>query len=434
MSKTALRELEEKNANAAHLFGQILDEEVGPLRTDLRDVESRMSAEVKEYVERMETEMRKQDAEIKALKTLINRPGFNIADNDPKLKAQNAKDLFNRACKRGWGSLKREEQKIVRHDDDEGIVSGEKIGHGLDMDIKALYGVDNTTGGFLTVPEYVNELIEAIVQLSDFHSLVNIRTTANPFIKIPKRTQTASASRIIEQATRTETQNPKFGMVQVFPYEAYALCLISRSDLDDSELDLGSFIMQEFSTQFAKLEGNEIINGAGAGDNQCLGFLNDTTITGAAYSGSGGGTGYLLSTGANNFTYPNLVDTLHALKPGYRKGASWVFTTETLGYMRKLTDSQNRPLWGPMGGDLPGQLLGYPYYEMPDMPQVAANNFAVAFGNWKTAYTMVIRKQVSIQVLQERYADQAAVGYMGYYRFGGNTTLSEAIHVLKIHS
>lgn len=431
---TALQDLANKNANVAHLFTQVLDEEVGPLRTDLRDVETRLTGETKQYIERLEADLRRQDAEIKALKTLMNRPGSVLGFDSPEVKVAASKGAFNKALAKGWGSLTAEERKLIKRDDDSGIQTGEKLGHGQDIDIKAMFGADNTTGGFLTVPEYVNELTEAIVLLSDMHSLVTVRTTANPYVKIPKRTQTASAARIVEQATRSETQNPKFGMTQVFPYESYALTLVSRTDLDDSELDLGSFIMQEFSTQFAKLEGNEIINGTGAGDNQCLGLLAEPTITGSAYSGSGGGPGYILSTGSGTFTYANLVDTLHALKTGYRKGASWIFSTETLGAIRKLSDTQGRPLWGPMGSDMPGQLLGYPYVEMPDVPQVAANHFAIGFGNWKTAYTLVVRKQVSIQVLQERYADQNAVGYLGYYRFGGNVKLSEACHFMKIHS
>lgn len=430
----ALADLQHKNANVAHLFQQVLEEEVGDIRTSTADLE-KASGEAKQIIERLEADIRKQDAELKALKLAMNRPGGLTGFDSPEVKKQFRRDSMNKALKHGWGKLTGDERKVVRRDDEEGIESGTKIGHGSNgAEYKALYGADLTGGGFLTVPEYVDELIEAIVLVSDFHSLVNVRTTANPYVKIPKRTQTATASRIVEQATRSETQNPKFGMVQVFPYEAYALSLISRTDLDDSELDLGSFIMAEFATQFAKLEGNEIISGQGAGDNQCLGFLSDTDFTGSAYSGSGGGTGYILSTGANTFTYANLVDTKHALKTMYRKGASWVFTTETLGAISKLTDTTGRPLWGPMAMERPDQLLGYNYYEMPDMPQVSANNFAIGFGNWKTAYTLVIRKQVSIQVLQERYADQNAVGYMGYYRFGGNVTLSEAAHFMKIHS
>lgn len=429
-----LQDLAYKNANAAHIFSQVLEEEVGPIRTELKEVEQRLSGEAKQIIARLEDQIVAQDKEIKELKKLMNRPGTLVGYDSPEAKAAASKSAFNKALKHGWGKLSAEERAFVRHDEDFGIMSGEKVGHGQDVDVKALYGVDNTTGGFLTVPEYVNELIEAIVLVSDMHDLVNVRMTANPYVKIPKRVQTASAARIVEQATRSETQNPKFGMVQIFPYESYALTLISRTDMDDSELDLGSFIMQEFSTQFAKLEGYEIILGAGPGANQCTGFLSDPNITGSAYSGSGGGNGYITSSSAGTFTYLDLVTQVHSLKTGYRKGAGWVFTTETLGAIRKLTDSQGRPLWGPMGADLPGKLLEYPYYEMPDMPQVSAGNFAIGFGNWKQGYTLVIRKQVSVQILQERYADQNAVGYLGYYRFGGNTTLSEAIRVMKIHS
>jgi HK97 family phage major capsid protein len=127
------------------------------------------------------------------------------------------------------------------------------------------------------------------------------------------------------------------------------------------------------------------------------------------------------------------------MKSGYRKGATWLMTTETLGELQALTDSQGRPLWAPIGVNIGETLLGYPYKEMPDMPQDGNNGgsngtFTVAFGNFKVAYQLVIRKQVSIQVLQERYADQNAVGYMGYYRFGGMVKLGEAIKLLKVHS
>ncbi|HEV2579399.1 MAG TPA: phage major capsid protein, partial [Ktedonobacteraceae bacterium] len=349
---TALQDLAYKNANVAHLFTQVLDEEVGPLRTELKAVEDRLSGEAKQIIARLEAEIRKQDAEMKELKKLMNRPGAVVGFDSPEAKAEASRSAFNKALKKGWGALSADERKFVRHDEDFGIASGDQVGHGQDIEVKALYGVDNTTGGFLTVPEYVNELIEAIVLVSDMHDLVNVRMTANPYVKIPKRVQTASAARIVEQATRNETQNPRFGMVQVFPYESYALTLVSRTDMDDSELDLGTFVMSEFSTQFAKLEGYEIINGQGAGANQCLGFLNDPNITTTQYSGSGGGNGYITSSSSGTFGYPDLVTDVHSLKTGYRKGAAWVFTTETLGAIRKLTDSQNRPLWGPMGSEL----------------------------------------------------------------------------------
>lgn len=436
---SVLAELKEKNANVAHLFKQALDEEVGPIRESTNALEA-LSGETKQFIERLENQHRKlegeikdlaqknkdQEAVIKAWQAAANRPGQG-AGNDPEAEKKSRVNAFQKALKTGWGRLTSEERKYVKHDQEAGLETGMTVGHGQDNEYKTLFEADATTGGFLTIPEYVQELIEAIVLVSDMHSLVDIRTTTKPYVMTPKRTQTSSAVRVTEQATRTETQNPKFGMVQVFPYESYALCLISRTDLDDSELDLGSFIMQDFGVQFAKLEGNEVINGLGSGVGQCQGFLTDTGII--------GGGNFTLSSTAASFAVGDFTKLMHSLKTGYRKGASWAFTTETLGAIRGLTDSQGRPLWTPFGtNDLPGQLWGYPYYEMPDMPQMATNAFAVAFGNFKTGYQLVIRKQVSIQVLMERYADQNAVGYMGYYRFGGGVKLAEAIKVMKLHS
>jgi len=426
----ALQNLAEKNASVAHLLTQVLDEEVGPIRTELNEVKSKMSGETRQYIERLEQDLQKQEAELKSLKSIVNRPGAVASMDSPEEKKRASREAFTKALRHGWGTLSPEEKKLVPHDNQ--LANQEKVGHGQLTEHKTMFGSDATTGGFLATPEVADELIKAVVQISDFHSLVNVRMTANPWVMIRKRIQTGSASRTPEQATRTETQTPKFGMVQVQPYAAYALTKISTQDLDDSELDLPSFIMAEFAEQFAKLEGYEIANGNGAGANQCVGFLQDSDIVSTAYPGTGGTTGYTTSSATGGFGYSDLVDLVHALKPVYRKGASWAFTTETLGDMRKLTDAVGRPLWGPMGGDLPGKLLEYTYQEMVDMPSVASGKFPIAFANWKQWYTLVVRKQVSVRVLQERYADEDAFGYMGYYRFGGNVTLAEAGHVLKI--
>src|SRR5580765_1243976 len=288
----ALQDLAHKNANVAHLFTQVLDEEVGPIRTALNEVKEKMSGEGAQIIERMQTELTETKAELKALKTVLNRPGQIGGFDDPKVKAEAGRKAFDKALRVGWGQLDQEEKKLIRLE--RGIAglggSEEKYGHGH-MDIKTMYAADGPSGSFLMTPEIVADLIKAVVQISDFHSLVNVRMTGNPWVIIRKRTQTTSAARTAEQATRTETQNMKFGRVQVFPYTAYALSKIGNEDLEDAELDLAATVMADFAEEFARLEGWEVPNGLGAGANQCYGFLNDSGVTGTAYSGSGGGQG-----------------------------------------------------------------------------------------------------------------------------------------------
>ena len=180
--------------------------------------------------------------------------------------------------------------------------------------------------------------------------------------------------------------------------------------------------MAEFAEQFAKLEGAEILNGTGSG--QCAGIMNDPTVTIGATTAAQG-----------TLDFKSFVTLIHSIKTGYRKGASFVFTTETLGQIRSLTDLQGRPLWTPFGAqNLPGSIYGYPYAEMPDMPQIGNGTKTVLFGNFKRGYQFLMRKQVSIQTLMERYADQNAIGYLGYYRFGGTVKLGECMKLMQIHS
>lgn len=424
-----VKQAEERGKNAFSLFQQYLEESLGPVRTEvkaLKDRSNELPAETKQILENLQVKVNEAVAQSNALKAAmaaISAPGFtNIASELPEqLESKARKAAFNKFLKAGTiNALKDEERKYIKWDINEGI------------ETKALYTADATTGGFLTTPEYVDDLLKNIVLISPMNEIVEMRMTAKPWVMTPKRTQTASAVRVAEQATRTETQNPKFGLVQNFPYEAYAFTLVSRTDLDDSELDLASFLMAEFAEQFAKLQGYEFINGLGSAAGQAFGFLNDATI-------NNGGNGTVTTASSGVIDYPSLVKTKFSLKPGYLPNSTWIATNETWGAIQQMTDNQNRPLWVPFGGDLPNTFMGRPWRIMPDMPEMASNGgsagaLALAFGDFRNGYQGVVRKQVSMQVLNERYADQNAVGFFGYYRFGGTTKISEAIKTLKIHT
>lgn len=418
---------EEKYQNLIKLFEGKLDEDLGPIRESFEN----LSGETKSFLEQMNAKFHEQEEEIKQLKLAAQRPTLGGDDEQKEISLKRRKAM-NRALKHGWGALSKEDKGFVHHASSDPYANAmvARPGQDPDLEAKTLYAADGTTGGFLAVPEFVNDLIKAIVLISPMLGVVDVRQTNNPYIMIPKRTSTGTASRIAEQVTRTETTNPRFGLVQVTPFESYALTLVSQTDLDDSEIDLAQFVNDDMSEQFAKLAGAEIINGAGPGSGQCLGFLNDTSITGAATTSSVAG-----SWNASDFT-----KLIHSLKTGYRQGAVFLGATESLGQIRGLTDTTGRPLWQPFGADgATGQIYGYNFIEAPDMPQTALNGgssqaLALAFGNFKKGYQAVIRKQMSIRTLNERYADQNAVGYLGYYRFGGVTKLSEAIRVMKCHS
>lgn len=423
MTTLDIKNQEHKTGNTFHLFQQYLDESLGNIRTEVTALRANplLSGESKQTIERLQTAVNEQAAQLKALQIALNAPrvGGDMTVND---EAAQRKAAYNKALRFGVGSLKEDERKHIKLD----------IESGINTEYKAMYQSDATTGGFLSTPEYVNQLIEFIVLVSPMPDVVDMRVTSKPWVMTPRVTTVPTAVRVAEQATRTETTNPKFGLVQNFPYESYAFTLVSRTDMDDSELDLGEYLNRSFATQFAKLQGYEYINGRGSNAGESFGFLNDTVI-----NNSGNGSVTTASSGA--IDYASLVKLKQSLKPAYWVNSKWLFTNETLGSIQQLTDTQGRPLWAPFGGVIPDTLFGKPYVIMPDMPQMAANGgssgaLAIAVGDFKQGYQGVVRKQVSMQALYERYADQNAVGFFGYFRFGGTVKLQEAIKTLKIHA
>ena len=69
----------------------------------------------------------------------------------------------------------------------------------------------------------------------------------------------------------------------------------------------------------------------------------------------------------------------------------------TVSAVRKFKDGEGNYIWSPAGQ--PGQtssLLGYPVTEIETMPDVAANSFSVAFGDFAKGYLIVDRAGVQV--------------------------------------
>lgn len=69
---------------------------------------------------------------------------------------------------------------------------------------------------------------------------------------------------------------------------------------------------------------------------------------------------------------------------------------------------------------------------MPDMPDVAANAYPIAFGDWRRAYRIVDR--VSVSVLRDPFTQQTSgnVRFHARRRVGGAVVLGEAFVKLKV--
>lgn len=292
---------------------------------------------------------------------------------------------------------------------------------------KALVVADDTAGGYLAPSSFSNELVKAVVEMSPFRSVARVMNIGSRSIRIPKRTGTFSAVWTGESSTRSETEGLTFGQTEIIAPELYALVDLSNQLIEDSEVNIQSELSSEFAGQFAVAEGAAFINGNAAERPQ---GIMDSSVSGFAEVASGAANALAHATEAEA---DGFIDAFHALKTAYAQNGTWLLNRTTLAEVRKLKDSQNQYIWQPGLADLrPNTILGAPYVEMPDMPDVAANAYPVAFGDWRRAYRIVDR--ISMSVLRDPYTQQTSgnVRFHARRRVGGAVVLGEAFVKLKI--
>lgn len=299
-----------------------------------------------------------------------------------------------------------------------------KIAKPGDLEGKALSLGDDTAGGFLATPEFVNDIIKAIVLISPLRSYANVRKTSNRSVLYPVRKGVYAAKWVSETGTRSETTGLKYGLEEIPNHEMYSEVLISNQDLEDSAFDMDTQLQLEATEEFAKAEGTAFIKGTGIG--QPEGILTNSSVT----------TNYVAGTDASKIVYAGLANLYYGLKSGYAANATWLMNRQTIGAIRQIVDGQQRPLWEPgfpgFSGMEPPTIFGRPYAEMPDMPDVGSNAFPVAFGDFKRGYLIVDRVTMVVQRLVEKYAEQGQVAYLVRKRVGGQVVLAESIKVMKI--
>lgn len=288
---------------------------------------------------------------------------------------------------------------------------------------KLLTEGDATGGGFFVVPEYVDEIIKSIILISQIRGYAKVRTTNSNSVKLPKRLSTFAASWTAEAAQQGEALGLKYGMDDVPNHAMTAISRISMEDLEDNMFDMAAQINDEIAEQFALAEGTAFVNGNGKG--QPEGFMFNSSVASDK-------TGQ-----ATALTYQGFVNAAHNLKTVYAKEATWFLNRQSIGAVRLLVDGQGRPIWQPFAqsglaeGNAP-TIVGVPYAEIPDMPNVGAGTYPVAIGAWKRAYVIVDRISISVKRDDVTQADQGVVRFLARKRVGGQLVLSEAVRKIQV--
>lgn len=291
------------------------------------------------------------------------------------------------------------------------------------------------SGGFFVLPEVESEILRVAKATTAMRQLASVRTISGPSLKKPVSKGGATAAWVGERDTRDETDTPKLEVLEITAREMYAEPAASQILLDDSFTDVAAWLGEEAGVAFSDLEAAAFINGAGAQTPR--GILAYDKVANGSYAW--GKVGFIASgkAGAWADTDPadKLIDLVHALKPRYRQNGAFLMNDLTMASARKLksttgTGASNSYLWEPsLQAGQPPRLLGYAVYSDDNMPDIGADKFAIAFGDFKSAYQIVDRAGIS--VLRDPYTLKGFVKFYTTRRVGGGVVNYEAYKLMK---
>lgn len=304
-----------------------------------------------------------------------------------------------------------------------------------DLEVKAALRTDSDPDGGYLVPEEESATVDRVLgTVSVMRQLATVMTiSAGVYKKLVGQGGTSSGW-VGERETRSETNTSTLAELAFPVMELYANPAITQTMLDDARLDIGAWLANEVAIEFAEEEGAAFISGSGV--NRPRGILSYTTVANASYSW--GNIGHVVTGSAADFIAEDpvdpFIDLVYSLKQGYRQNATWLMNRTNQGKVRKFKDDQDNYMWTPpfMGGvqvAQPATFLGYPIADDDNMPDVAANAYPVAFGDFRRGYLIVDR--FGIRVLRDPYTNKPYVHFYTTKRVGGGVANFEAIKLLK---
>ena len=282
-------------------------------------------------------------------------------------------------------------------------------------------------GGYVAPPELDRMIESRLRQVSPMREIATVRTTGANVFKKPISLTAAGSGWVAETGARTQTDTPTLALLEFPTAELYANLAATQTLLDDSFVNLEEWIAAEVEEAFAGQERAAFVSGDG--DDCPRGFLDYDLV--AEGSHVWGKIGYVATGVDGTFgatPVDKLIDLIYAPKSQFRQNARFVMNRKTVSAVRKLKDGDNRYIWEPndSGGST---LLGYPITEIEDMPDIATDAAAIAFGDFARGYLIVDR--AGVRVLRDPYSAKPYVLFYVTKRVGGGVQNFDAIKALK---
>lgn len=259
----------------------------------------------------------------------------------------------------------------------------------------------SSSGGKLIPTSIANKIIKKVYDICPIlekSSKYNVKGN----LDIPYYDDSASGITVAYQKefTAMTSSSGKFTTITLTGYLAGALSKISRSLINNSQFNIVDYVIDEMAYAIKRFIEKELLIG-----------------TADKVTGLSDLTNAVTTASATAITADEIIKLHDSIKDEFQSGAIWIMSSATRTALRLLKSTTgyyllNDEISSPFGTTL----LGKPVYVSDNMPDIGAGKTAVYYGDMKGLATK-FNEEINIEVLREKYADEHAVGVIGWFEF-----------------
>jgi len=212
-----------------------------------------------------------------------------------------------------------------------------------------------------------------------------------------------------------------FGTVEMTGFVAGAFAQISKKLINNTDVDIVPFIVDQMAEAFKVFLENELINGT------------DDKATGLLAGISAGAT--VTATHKSSVNADELIAVQMKVPTAYQQNSCWIMAPATFELIRKLKyDDDKYVLTSNFAEGFGYTILGKPVYLSDNMPALGtANNKAIVYGDL-SALGVKLTSALEIQIADPVAPNVFAVGVTGWTEFDAKVVNAQKVACIKCGS
>jgi len=291
-------------------------------------------------------------------------------------------------------------------------------GNALDTEEKAAI-IENATGQIIVPHDLAGPIFLQLPRLGVLRDLALVRPTTSNLVDVRALTGVTAGWGQIEITNAggatppTDAAIAATGPNTVTVQDLVALVQIGVDELMDTDANLVSLVQDIVGQKFAEMEDDAFA--AGNGTSKPFGVATRATIGGAIPAAQG------VTAAASAVIVPDDLKKLqYVILSRFANVGSYLGSDGATQAISLLKDTTSNYLWQPSNqAGQPDRLFGRAYYRVTGLPAPGSAP-AVLFGDIRSGYLIADRQRITVQRLDERYADQGLVGFLFRERVGGD--------------